>query len=262
MIDIEDVSDSEETNASSEGLQKSDDINSGEGQKENEKEKVSSQNTSGDRPEKESSETSKADAGNSPEEGKSEESSRSDGDSPEKEDSDSGSEKEEETKEDESKGKKSFFERKKDKDTEKLKEQIKELKDKTVRQLAEFENFRKRTDKEKSQMFDLGAKDVIEKILPVMDSFERGLASKPDDEASKAFVDGMELIYKQMKKAFDDMGVKPIDAVGKPFDPNLHSAVMTVDDDSLESGTVAEELQKGYTYKDSVVRHSMVKVVS
>ncbi len=120
----------------------------------------------------------------------------------------------------------------------------------------------KDSEKEKSQMFEVGAKSVIEKILPVIDNFERGLQGVPEEEKDAPFVKGVEMVYKQMLTAFDEMGVKPIDAVGKEFDPNLHNAVMAVDDDSLESGTVAEEMQKGYMYKESVVRHSMVKVVN
>ena len=154
--------------------------------------------------------------------------------------------------------KKSFFKKKKDKKDE----QIEELTDKVKRQMAEFDNFRKRTEKEKSQMYDMGAKSIIEKILPVIDNFERGLQGVPEEEKDAPFVKGVEMVYKQMLTAFDEMGVKPIDAVGKEFDPNLHNAVMAVDDDSLESGTVAEEMQKGYMYKESVVRHSMVKVVN
>ena len=154
------------------------------------------------------------------------------------------------------------FGRKKDKAVEKLEEKVKELEDMRVRQLAEFENFRKRSEKEKSQMFEVGAKSVIEKILPVMDNFERGLQGVSEEEKDPPFVKGVEMVYKQMLTAFEEMGVKPIEAVGKEFDPNLHNAVMAVDDDSLESGTVAEEMQKGYMYKESVVRHSMVKVVN
>ena len=154
------------------------------------------------------------------------------------------------------------FGRKKDKAVEKLEEKVKELEDMRVRQLAEFENFRKRSEKEKSQMFEVGAKSVIEKILPVMDNFERGLQGVPEEEKDAPFVKGVEMVYKQMLTAFEEMGVKPIEAVGKEFDPNLHNAVMAVDDDSLESGTVAEEMQKGYMYKERVVRHSMVKVVN
>ena len=160
----------------------------------------------------------------------------------------------------EKEGKKIFG--KKDKKKDKAQEKIEELEDKVKRQLAEFENFRKRSEKEKSQMFEIGAKSVIEKILPVMDNFERGLQGVPEEEKDAPFVKGVEMVYKQMLTAFDEMGVKPIEAVGKEFDPNLHNAVMAVDDDSLESGTVAEEMQKGYMYKESVVRHSMVKVVN
>lgn len=154
------------------------------------------------------------------------------------------------------------FGRKKDKNIEKLEEKLAELEDKRVRQLAEFENFRKRSVKEKSQMFETGAKSVVERILPVIDNFERGLAGVPAEEKETPFVQGVELVYKQLVTALDELGVKPIDAVGKEFDPNIHNAVMAVDDDSLESGTVAEEMLKGYMYNDSVVRHSMVKVVN
>lgn len=131
-----------------------------------------------------------------------------------------------------------------------------------MRQLAEFENFRKRSEKEKSQMFETGAKTVIEKMLPVIDNFERGLAVIPEEEKEAPFVQGVELVYKQLVTALSELGVQPIEAVGKEFNPDFHNAVMAVDDDSLESGTVAEEMQKGYMYKESVVRHSMVKVVN
>ncbi len=154
------------------------------------------------------------------------------------------------------------FGKKKDKALVKLEEKLAELEDKRVRQLAEFENFRKRSEKEKSQMFEVGAKSVVEKMLPVIDNFERGLASIPEEEKNTSLIQGFELVYKQIITAFDELGVKPIEAVGKEFDPNLHNAVMAVDDDSMESGTIAEEMQKGYMYKDSVVRHSMVKVVN
>ncbi len=157
---------------------------------------------------------------------------------------------------------KKLFDKKKDKAQAKLEEKIAELEEKRVRQLAEFENFRKRSEKEKSQMFEMGAKDVIEKILPVIDNFERGLLAVPEEQKDDSFVQGMELVYKQILTAFEELDVKPIEAVGCEFDPNLHNAVMAVDDDNLESGTVAEELQKGYMYKESVVRHSMVKVVN
>ena len=151
--------------------------------------------------------------------------------------------------------------KKKDKKQDALKDKIAELEDTTKRQLAEFENFRRRTEKEKATMFDMGAKSVIEKILPVIDNFERGLASVPADEAEDGFYNGMNMIYKQLLGELDKIGVKPIEAKGKEFDPNLHNAVMQVQSDEFESGTVAEELQKGYTYHDSVVRHAMVSVV-
>lgn len=151
---------------------------------------------------------------------------------------------------------------KQDKKADAAKEKIAELEDRVKRQLAEFENFRNRTDKEKQAMFETGAKSVIEKILPVIDNFERGLATVPEDQQSDAFVEGMNKIYKQMMNELENIGVKPIEAVGCEFDPNLHNAVMQVENEELESGTVAQELQKGYTYRDSVVRHSMVSVVS
>ena len=148
-----------------------------------------------------------------------------------------------------------------DKQTEAYKEQIAQLEDKVMRQLAEFENFRNRTNKEKQQMFETGAKSVIEKILPVVDNFERGLAVVPEDKKEDPFVDGMSRIYKQLLTELENMGVKPIEAVGQEFDPNLHNAVMQVASEEYESGVVAQELLKGYTYRDSVVRHSMVAVV-
>ena len=141
-------------------------------------------------------------------------------------------------------------------------EKIDELNDKLKRSMAEFDNYRKRTDKEKSAMYEIGAKDVIEKILPIVDNFERGLNSIPEDAKGSAFADGMEKIYKQFVKTLDDMGVKPIEAVGKPFDPNFHNAVMHVEDENLGENVVAAELQKGYTYKESIVRHSMVQVAN
>ena len=149
-----------------------------------------------------------------------------------------------------------------DKKVEELKEKIRELEDGRLRQIAEFQNFRNRTEKEKSQMFDMGAKNVIEKILPVVDNFERGLASLSEEEKTSSFADGMNKIYKQLMTELDNLGVKAIDAKGKEFNPDLHNAVMQVESDELESGIVAEELQKGYTYHDTVVRHSMVSVVS
>ncbi len=140
-------------------------------------------------------------------------------------------------------------------------EEIAELKDKALRQMAEFDNFRKRSEKEKLQMFETGAKSVIEKILPVIDNFERGLAAVPEEQKNDAFVEGMDKVYKAMLSELDAIGVKPIEALGKEFDPELHNAVMQVESDEYESGVVAQELQKGYTYRDSVVRHSMVAVV-
>ena len=127
--------------------------------------------------------------------------------------------------------------------------------------MAEFENFRKRTDREKQAMFETGAKSVIEKILPVVDNFERGLATVPEEEKEAPFADGMNKIYRQLMQELDNIGVKPIEAVGTEFNPDLHNAVMQVESEEFESGVVAQELQKGYTYHDKVVRHSMVAVV-
>ena len=155
--------------------------------------------------------------------------------------------------------KKGFFGKKKEK-KDKKDEQIAELTDKLKRQLAEFENFRNRTDKEKSQMYAVGAKDVIEKILPVIDNFERGLKSIPEDQKGGPVASGMEMIYKQLITVLSDLGVTPIEAVGQEFDPNLHNAVMHAEDEGLGENIVAEEFQKGYKYKDTVLRHSMVKV--
>ena len=138
-------------------------------------------------------------------------------------------------------------------------EKIEALEDRVKRQMAEFENFRKRTDKEKSQMFDMGAKSVIEKILPVIDNFERGLENIPEG-CDEAFVDGMQKIYKQFTAELDKLGVKPIEALGQPFDPNIHNAVMQVETSEYESGVVAQELQKGYMYHETLVRPSMVGV--
>lgn len=157
-----------------------------------------------------------------------------------------------------SEDKKGFFKKKKDKKDE----QIEELNDKLKRQMAEFDNFRKRTEKEKAQMYDMGARSIIEKILPVIDNFERGLAGVPEENKEDAFVVGMDKVYKQMLTELDGIGVKPIEAVGQEFDPEFHNAVMQVESEEYESGVVAQELQKGYMYKDSVVRHSMVAVVS
>ena len=142
-----------------------------------------------------------------------------------------------------------------------LLDKVAALEDKVKRQMAEFDNFRKRTSKEKEQMFSMGEKSVIEKMLPVVDNFERGLASVPEAEKSSAIVSGMEMVYKQLIKQLEDLGVKPIEAVGKEFDPNYHNAVMQVASEEYESGVVAQEYQKGYTYHDTVIRHSMVGVV-
>lgn len=156
-------------------------------------------------------------------------------------------------------GKKRFGKKEKKKD--KSQEKIEELEDKVKRQLAEFENFRNRTEREKTAMFETGAKSVIEKILPVIDNFERGLMTVPEEDKESPFVDGMNKIYKQMVTELESIGVKPIEAVGLEFDPNLHNAVMQVESEEYESGVVAQELLKGYTYHDTVVRHSMVAVV-
>lgn len=161
------------------------------------------------------------------------------------------------TDEKEAKGKTSFFGKKK-KDN-KLEQQIEDLTDRLKRNMAEFDNFRKRTEKEKSSMYVIGAKDIIEKILPVVDNFERGLAQAPEDDP---FAEGMQKIYKQFTTTMEGMGVEPIEAVGKEFNPDFHNAVMHVEDESVGENIVVEELQKGYTYKGFVVRHSMVKVAN
>lgn len=155
--------------------------------------------------------------------------------------------------------KKGFFKKKEKKS--KQEEKIEELTDQVKRQMAEFDNFRKRTEKEKTQMFEVGAKSVIEKILPVVDNFERGLAAVPEDKQEDAFVEGMNKIYKQLMTELENLEVKPIEAVGTEFNPDFHNAVMQVENEELESGMVAQELLKGYMYRDTVVRHSMVAVV-
>ena len=154
----------------------------------------------------------------------------------------------------------SFFKKKEKKD--KKDEKIEELTDRVRRQMAEFDNFHKRTEKEKTQMFETGAKSIVEKILPVVDNFERGLAAVTEEEKGSPFVEGMEKIYKQMMTMLEEAGVKPIEAVGQEFDPNLHNAVMHIEDEEFGENIIAEEFQKGYTYRDSVVRHSMVKVAN
>ena len=150
--------------------------------------------------------------------------------------------------------------KKKDKKLEALENQKKELEDKVMRQMAEFENYRKRTEKEKATMFEMGAKSVIEKMLPIVDNFERGLASVPQEDQTDPIYEGMNLIYKQLMGELDKLGVKPIEALGQEFNPDLHNAVMQVESEEFEEGVVAQELQKGYMYRDSVVRHSMVAV--
>ena len=154
--------------------------------------------------------------------------------------------------------KKGLFNKKEKKDP--LKEKIDELNDRLIRQVAEFDNFRKRTDKEKAQMFEQCQGSILEKLLPVIDNFERGLQAVPEDEKDGAFADGMNKIYKQLMKQMEDLGVTPIEAVGKEFDPNFHNAVMQVESEEYESGIVAQELQKGYMFHDTVLRHSMVGV--
>ena len=162
-----------------------------------------------------------------------------------------------EEKEAEGKEKKKIFKKKKDKKDE----QIEALTDQVKRQMAEFDNFRKRTEKEKSSMYEMGARSVIEKILPVIDNFERGLDTVPENEKESPFTEGMRMIYKQLMTELENIGVKPIEALGTEFNPDFHNAVMQVESEEYESGYVARELQKGYLYRDSVVRHSMVAVV-
>ena len=157
--------------------------------------------------------------------------------------------------------KKGLFGKKKDK-KDKKDLRIEELEDKVKRQLAEFENFRNRTEKEKSRMFEFGARDVIEKMLPVVDNFERGLAAIPEEEKGGPVASGMEMIYKQMMTTLEGLGVKPIEALNQPFDPSFHNAVMHVEDEEIEESTVVEEFQKGYIYKETVIRYSMVKVAN
>lgn len=171
-----------------------------------------------------------------------------------------GSDTEESQSDSEDKEGKKFF-KKKDKKQDALKEKVDELEDKVKRQLAEFENFRNRTEKEKTQMFETGAKSVIEKILPIVDNFERGLAAVPEEEKGSSFAQGMELIYKQLMTELEKLEVKPIEAVGAEFDPNFHNAVMQVESEEYDTGVIAQELLKGYTYRGQVVRHSMVAVV-
>lgn len=182
---------------------------------------------------------------------------------PSKEAEDISEEASEESDQDDKADKKLFKKKQKaDKKQDAMKEKIDELEDRVKRQMAEFDNFRKRSEREKTAMFETGAKSVIEKILPVVDNFERGLASVPEEEKGKPFSEGMEMIYKQLMSELEKMEVKPIPAVGEEFNPEFHNAVMQVESEEYESGVIAQELQKGYTYRDSVVRHSMVAVVS
>ena len=155
--------------------------------------------------------------------------------------------------------KKGFFGKKK---KDKKDEKIEELTDMVKRQMAEFDNYRKRTEKEKSSMYEIGAREVIEKILPIVDNFERGLAAVPEEEKETPFVDGMNKIYRQLLSVFEGMGVKTIESVGQEFNPDYHNAVMHVEDEEAVENIVLEEFQKGYTYKDTVIRHSMVKVAN
>lgn len=166
-----------------------------------------------------------------------------------------------EPKEQKEKSEKSFLGKKKKK-KDLRDEKIEELEDRVKRQMAEFDNFRKRTEKEKSHMYEVGARDVIEKILPVVDNFERGLAAVPEEERTNPIIEGMDKIYKQLMTVLTDLGVAPIEAAGQEFDPNLHNAVMHIEDEELGENIVAEEFQKGYTYKETVIRHSMVKVAN
>ncbi|EOS23857.1 hypothetical protein C806_02643 [Lachnospiraceae bacterium 3-1] len=182
-------------------------------------------------------------------------------DQPEEEERDSKEEKagEESSEEGQGEEKKGFFKKKEKKN--KQEEKIAELTDRVQRQMAEFDNFRKRTEKEKTQMFEVGAKSIIEKILPVVDNFERGLSAVPKEAKEDPFVQGMDKIYKQLMTELENLEVKPIEAVGTEFNPEFHNAVMQVESEEYESGIVAQELQKGYMYRESVVRHSMVAVV-
>lgn len=192
-----------------------------------------------------------------------EETADSANETPESGDADEDAEKEEADKDsgDGKEVKKGFFGKKKDK-KDKKDVQIEELTDRLKRQMAEFDNFRKRTEKEKSAMFEVGAKSVIEKMLPVVDNFERGLAAVPEDKKDDPFAEGMEKIYKQLMGTLEELEVKAIEAVGQEFDPNFHNAVMHIEDEELGDNIVAEEFQKGYTYRENVVRHSMVKVAN
>ena len=166
---------------------------------------------------------------------------------------------EEQTEEEKTAEKKGLFGKKK---KDKKDEKIEELTDMVKRQMAEFDNFRKRTEKEKASMSQIGAREVIEKILPVVDNFERGLATVPEEDATNPYAEGLEKIYKQLMTVLDELGVKAIEAVGQEFNPDFHNAVMHVEDEEVKENIIVEEFQKGYMYKDYVVRHSMVKVAN
>ena len=166
------------------------------------------------------------------------------------------------SKEDSDDNKKGFFKKKKDKKDKQIEDLTAQLDDLRKRNLAEFENFRKRTEKEKSTMFDMGAKSVVEKLLPIIDNFERGFAGLSEEQMSDPFVSGMDMVYKQTIKMLEDLQVKPIEAVGSEFNPEFHNAVMHVEDDSQGENIIVEEFEKGYTYRDVVIRHSMVKVAN
>lgn len=157
---------------------------------------------------------------------------------------------------------KGLFKNKSNKELAAKDQKIEELTDRLMRNMAEFENFRKRTEKEKVAMFDIGAKNVVEKLLPIVDNFERGLGTIPEKEKDGGFVQGVEMIYRQLMTALDEIGVKPIEAVGQEFNPDFHNAVMHGEDENLGEKIITDEFQKGYMYKDTVVRYSMVKVVN
>lgn len=167
-----------------------------------------------------------------------------------------------ETDEHKEKSGKSIFKKEKKEKKDPRDVKIEELNDRLMRTMAEFDNFRKRTEKEKSQMFEFGAKDIIEKILPIIDNFERGLGTISEEEKGSAFAQGIEMVYKQLTTALEEAGVKAIEAVGQEFDPNLHNAVMHAEDENYGENIITDEFQKGYMYKENVVRHSMVKVVN
>ena len=214
--------------------------------------------SAGDQPEGEPGED-QAEEENAKEASEDEEVSDNEEEEPDEEQEPDEEEESDEEDEDKKSGKKLFGKKnKKDKKDEK----IEELTDRLTRQMAEFDNFRKRTEKEKSQMYEIGAKDIIEKMLPVVDNFERGLDAVKEEDKEDPFIQGMEMVYKQLMTVLGELGVKPIEAVGKEFDPNLHNAVMHVEDENFGENIIAEEFQKGYMYRDSVVRHSMVKVAN